>query len=279
MLHILTSLFLEHLNQSLALDLSATTRVECRDFNRWDGDSDVQIRTEKNYICTDKVVLSADGSIAFSVARGKPSGGRLIGCGCRWTSAHSAFQFHYDLFCVQTPICRRYFVYLEAAVFLQKCRKHKAQATDFSLEGSFVSSGASDKLQCESVKLCSDFISHLTVKVNSLKTTTMPSHPSERKVKFSLEDQEEVKEPTQLNPEPEVDRMSEEYLTKIFEDYERTFKAKAQSAAAKREKFEAYASSGPRTKGKHVSSLCQACHLGVCTYIMRAKPPQGFNPN
>lgn len=72
-----------------------------------------------------------------------------------------------------------------------------------------------------------------------------------------------------------IEEATDEDLCRIIMGYESHMRKQAEDAQTKEEKLQekllalGMEPSDPsrKTKGKHISSLCQACSLGVCTYI------------
>ena len=119
--------------------------------------------------------------------------------------------------------------YLETRVLAQLCRKH-LRAGRVTLPKETVTA------------LCNDFRHH----VCPIETPSA-----------AVENAEEVglvaSEPT------------EEKLFEAFTRYQREFRERALANRARREKPQVVAAK--RTKGKHVSALCQGCLAGVCSYV------------
>ena len=123
MTHIVTSTFLTQLNKELN-----PQKIEVRDFHVVNAKDDHLIRQFKKHLITEKLHLGASTMVKFEVA--KASNKKSVApCQCHWKSGHSVFKFHYDLFKTES----QYFLYLEAGVYLQKCRRHGRAATHVTL--------------------------------------------------------------------------------------------------------------------------------------------------
>lgn len=107
MTHIVTRTFLTQLNYELMAQ-----GIEVRDFNLVYSKDDHMIRQYNNHLFTEKLHIGASTIVKFEVKAFKQ---KSVSCDCKWKSAHSVFQFHYDLF--ETIKYGRYFLYLEAGVF------------------------------------------------------------------------------------------------------------------------------------------------------------------
>jgi len=127
--------------------------------------------------------------------------------------------------------------YAELSVFNQLCQRHRRAATsitfDFESEDCFTD-------------VFGEFLQDIWKKV----PTSRPKEPKQPvKAIENLEDEEESKN-------------SEERLLESMMAYEEQLKKNSEKA----ERIQ-IGSGFKRTKGKHVSSLCQACKSGVCSYF------------
>eukprot|EP00347_Sterkiella_histriomuscorum_P004040 403361974 len=231
---------------------SMNANVALRHYDKAWSNKDQRIRTQLFYHSESK--FNTQGFVTFRVPKK---------CKCSWPSAFGTFEILYVAYHSRNE--QRFYVYVTALIYKQKCRKHGRYADPIMSD---------DDLSI----LCKSFWTFLAEELQITNHYGLQElKEKEEEVKVQLKQSNEKEAEYQKRYEG-VDRLSEKFLEMVIKDYDENLKEKLISQ--EKEDFNqkssgrsSLTSSAQKTKGKHVSSLCQACQMGACTYTKKLLSP------